>query len=496
MRRRTASLLGLAMIAGTGLIQPGPGPPSTPVAITRLTVERTTAGTPTPAGFLGLSLEIRSLEAYAGPDPQGVNPVLVQLIRNFLPAQRPVLRLGGDSTDWTWWPIPRLRPPPGVDYALTKRWLEIARALAAELDARLILGINLRADNARLARAEAQAMTDGIGRRWIEALELGNEPELYGTAALRQPSAPTGYRARYDFAAFAREFANIARNLPRLPLAGPSIGGPAWMPYLGRFLTQEPKVKILTLHRYPLKRCAGDAGVTIEELLSSASARGLAANVKRYSVLAHAHGVPLRVDEMNAVSCGGQRGVSDTFASALWLLDTLFQVARVGVDGVNIHTRPGSSNELFSFDRMRGSWEAVVHPEYYALLMFAQAAPPGSRQLQISGPNGGRLDVWAMRASDRHIRVVLINKDTSHGQAVNLQIRAGVRTGTLALLQAPSVTATAGVIIGGQSLGPDTSTGQLTGDSHVSSITPQGGRYDVRLPAASAAMLTVATGSS
>ena len=53
---------------------------------------------------------------------------------------------------------------------------------------------------------------------------------------------------------------------------------------------------------------------------------------------------------MNAVSCGGVRGVSDTFASALWALDTLFEFSRVGVDGVNFHTVPNTINELISAD--------------------------------------------------------------------------------------------------------------------------------------------------
>src|SRR6185437_16316182 len=58
-----------------------------------------------PSGFLGLSFEYPALAAYAGTDPGAVNPVLVQLIRNLSPGQAPILRIGGDTTDWTWWPV-------------------------------------------------------------------------------------------------------------------------------------------------------------------------------------------------------------------------------------------------------------------------------------------------------------------------------------------------------------------------------------------------------
>ena len=58
---------------------------------------------------------------------------------------------------------------------------------------------------------------------------------------------------------------------------------------------------------------------------------------------------------MNSASVhAGKRGVSDTFASALWVLDTLFNLAAVGVDGVNVHTLPGAAYELFTFRYRRG----------------------------------------------------------------------------------------------------------------------------------------------
>jgi hypothetical protein len=70
------------------------------------------AATKAPAihpGFLGLSLEYRTVEAYAGTDPAALDPVFLQLVRNINPNQRPVIRVGGDSTDWAWWPTASVR---------------------------------------------------------------------------------------------------------------------------------------------------------------------------------------------------------------------------------------------------------------------------------------------------------------------------------------------------------------------------------------------------
>jgi hypothetical protein len=64
------------------------------------------------------------------------------------------------------------------------------------------------------------------------------------------------------------------------------------------------------------------------------------------------------------------------------MLDTLFESAAIGVDGVNVHVWPGAPpNQLFTFERQEGRWLGSVRPAYYALLMFTEAAPPGSRLL-------------------------------------------------------------------------------------------------------------------
>ena len=115
-------------------------------------------------GFLGLSLEFSTIEAYTGTNPAALDPVFVQLIRNISPNQRPSIRIGGDSTDWAWWPVTSVHRPRGIRIDLTPRWLQVAHALAATLNANIMLGINLEADNAGLAAAEARAFVSRIGQ--------------------------------------------------------------------------------------------------------------------------------------------------------------------------------------------------------------------------------------------------------------------------------------------------------------------------------------------
>jgi Glycosyl hydrolase family 79 C-terminal beta domain len=458
-----------------------------------LTVQRATVGRPIPNGFAGLSMEFRGLEAYVGKDPAALDPAFVQLLRNLAPGQSPVLRIGGDSTDWTWWPVAGMTRPPGVKYDLDQNWLNVGRALSRAIGGRLILGVNLEAGSPPVAAAEARAFLDGIGHAGIDALEVGNEPEPYGSFSWYRTPAGVHVLGRprgYDFQDYLRDFSSFVSSLPPATVAGPSAGGPEFIRPLDSFLSGEPGVGLVTIHSYPLKHCSKSSHVTIDQLLSDESTAGLARTIAPSVRIAARHGLGLRIDEMNAVSCGGARGVSDAFGSALWALDALFELAQAGVQGVNIDTVPGTINELIGAHQAGASWHAEVHPEYYGLMMFAQATPVGSRLLRLSWRPPAGIRAWATRALDGHVRLVLINRQ-SGAQTVHVRIPSMHGPATLERLEAPSVQATSGVTLGGQSFGSDTTTGVLAGPRRHLTVAPVSGRYTVTLSGYSAAMLTL-----
>jgi hypothetical protein len=448
------------------------------------------------SGFIGLSLEFPAVPAYAGSDPAAVNPVLVRLIRNLAPGRPPVLRIGGDSTDWTWLPVPGVPTPAGVSYSLTQGWMSTTKALAAAVGGHLILGVNLAMKRPALAAAEAQGFTAGLGPHRVLALEIGNEADIYPSFPRYRNALGVSVRVRnrsYSFGTFTQEFTRVRRTLPDVPIAGPAFGNITWMAHLPAFLAAEPGLGLVTFHRYPLS-CFARAGSpkypTIADLLASYASRGLAHSVARYVALAHAQGLQFRVDELNSVACGGLRGVSDTFASALWSLDSLFELAKVGVDGVNVHTLPGAPYQPFSFTQSAGRWSAFVHPLYYGLLMFAQAVPPGARLLPTAGAAPRGVKLWATLAPDQAIRYVLINKGAS-SRIVRLRTPVIRSTATLEQLRAPSLDATTGVTIGGQTFGASTLTGRLSGQPVTTVLRAALGRYAIRLSPASASLLTV-----
>jgi hypothetical protein len=453
-------------------------------------------------GFLGFSLEFQAVRAYTGNNPRVINPVLLQLIRNLSPGQTPTLRIGGDSTDVSWVPTPGVKPPPYVSYRLTPSWLATTAALAHDLGAQMTMGLNLAANEPALAAAEARAYLKTIGRGFLTALEIGNEPNVYGKIQVLHTllGAPLYARPRgYGYPQYLREFGAEAAASPRLALSGPALAvGPtpvrgSWVQTMPSFLRREPRVASMTVHRYPLRNCyvppSSPQYPTVANLLSDYSTSGLAASLRRWIGIAHAQHRAIRVDELNSVACRGKAGVSDTFAASLWVTDAMFSLAHAGVDGINMHTLPNSAYQLFQFSHHGGRWHARVQPVYYGLQLFAQAAPAGARLIGLHGLHGAPgFSAWATRTADGTVRVVLINKSQRVSRNVTLRAPGAVRSATIERMQARSVHS-GDVTLGGHSYGASTSTGRLAAPT-LESVRRRGRGYPVLVPRGSAALIT------
>jgi hypothetical protein len=445
-------------------------------------------------GFVGTSLEYNALHLYTGRDPAHLDPVLIRLLRGLAPGQAPWVRIGGNSADRTWWPIRGTLPPAGVGYNLTPGWIQVTKALATHLGAHLILGLNMAGGRPAVAATEARVLYKGITPRYASDFEIGNEPDVYhefswyvdqhGKVVYARP-------ADWNPLEFAIQYAQWRAAIPPLPLAGPSFAELNWVGFFGSFLRSERGLRLATYHRYPLR-----AGVTnpqspiyasIPNLLNDSSSAGLAKGIAPAVAAAHAARTPFRMDEMNSASNRGQTGVSDTFTSALWFLDTLFNLANVGVDGVNVHTLPNAAYELFTITNPHHVWQAFVHPDYYGMMMFAQAFPPGARLLPVTAPNAP-LKIWATHGADGHIRVEMINKDPFNAYDVQVQV-PNASIASLEYLQAPSLSSTSGVTLGGRSFGNETTSGALPAP-HTSPALAVAGVYTINVPVASAVLLT------
>jgi hypothetical protein len=469
---------GLASVAGAATVSVG-GPVAAVAPTSRAT------------GFLGISTSLTQITDLSGSasDPDTAFDRVVDGLSVGAP---PVLRLGGVWTDDSWWPIPGLKEKYLTP--LTPRWAADVKAMLTRMRARAILGVNLESNSVPLASKEVSEFEQRIGAPLIDEFELGNEPEFF-PVALPKGHPPHDYP--FKIAHYGKQFAKIASGLGHVPLAGPASGAPHWLAHLGTLLREiHTPVKLVTIHAYPIKRCSASAHPHVSELFARSAIQGLASTIHGYVRTAAAHGKPLRVDEFNAVTCGGAKGVSNSFAEALWVLNALPALWSAGVQGVNLQTvndggPSGGANQVIAATRSGSAWHVAVQPEYYGLRAFADVAPAGSRLLSISKPGAAGGYQFATRAPDGSEHVVLTNTGAT---ARTLSVRAtGTHgAGSVSLLDAGSLTATGGTTLGGQRL--SATTGQLSGTAHTTAVPrTAAGVYQVVVPAHAAAILTLAS---
>jgi Glycosyl hydrolase family 79 C-terminal beta domain len=480
-----------------------------------------------PHEFSGFSLEYPDLKNFTGQratgttfnqvlNNPGFNPIFTQLLKNLAIYKNgwPMVRIGGNSTDESWW-NPTLRSRPlGIKNDINT--LDNLTESTPTNGSRLILGLNLGQNNPALAKDFAQAALSALPSGKIDLFEVGNEPDIFASHPSYSDSL-TGQTvfvrpAGYSFANYLGEFDTFATALEGLsqpvPLGGPvfttSVYG--WMQYLPSFLAaQAPRLKTVTYHRYPLSACSwstpGSAtDPTIANLLADKSAQGLAQAVAPFVTQASSYGKPLRITEINSVSCGGKDSVSNSFASALWATDVMFNLAQVGVVGVNFHSATGAYYTPFRFERSfvrtgtGDSWRAVytptVNPLYYGILLFNQATANDTHLLPVDTTTQGNIRVWATLDAQRVVRVVLLNKDTALRGKARIQLSSPRASGVLTRLRAPSVNATKGVTLAGQTF-DDTVDGLPLGSYTSEQVVPKNGSYSLELPPATAALLTL-----
>ena len=434
----------------------------------------------------------RLASAVDGYGPPGVvggaehRDPFVHLVNNLSPGAPSLLRLGGVGTDDSWWPIPGMTER--YLCKLTPRWAADVRAMLTAVGGTAILGVNLESDSERLASTEVADFDRYVGPSLIDAFELGNEPEFF-PVALPKGHPPHDYP--YKIAHYGTQFSNIASALGGGPLAGPASGAPNWLSHLGTLLRDLPsRLKLVTMHAYPMKHCSRLSHVSVSDFFARSSIQGLADSIHDAVKTAAADGKPLRVDEFNGVSCGGEAGVSNSFGEALWALNMLPALWQAGLRGVNFQTVDGGFNQMIHAKHSASGWSDSVQPEYYGLLAFADAAPAGSRLLHISDPGLTRFFQFAVRAPEGSERVVLTNVG-SVARTIGVTAAGTRGTGSLSLLSANSLNATGSKTLAGQSLSPRT--GQLTGTQRLTLIRPNTkGVYAVPVPAHAAAILTLA----
>jgi hypothetical protein len=435
---------------------------ATPDAV--LTVKRAHPGREFALGAVGLSIEAREL---ATEDLSASHRSLVTLMRLLGPG---VLRIGGNSLDYSWWTSNDEPAPVWATSVVTPADLVRLRGLLAATGWRAILGVDLGHFDPTRAANEAQVAERILGSR-VLGFEIGNEPSNYINPSVGLRSS--AYTANDYLKELATYNAALKTAAPTIRLYGPDLGllsSQAWL--LPIASDKSTSFVAIDLHYYPTKysipkgTCIGTPVPTALELLSPEireRENAVLQIIVGAGELAHRKTRLSETNDTSSCDLPGGPATSPVFASALWSLDWALRAASAGVAGLNFHGYFGYCKpEAFApicepGNAPAANGQVVARPEYYGLLAARQLEGGRFVPARLISPGPlPNLTAWATVSPGGTIRIAIDNL-AAEGLAQPVSIPVSGYAATYEKLVGPSVEARSGITLGGVSV---TSAGQ------------------------------------
>ena len=434
----------------------------------RLTLRPDRLGNNIGADFTGLSYESAQL---GNPNFfSGDNTGLIGFVKRL--GSSGVLRIGGNTSEYCYWtpdsqsqaklpndesmrtgdkanPIAfglAVGPDTGHRAPAPVKITPLAvRNLRDFLDAtgwNLVYGLNMGTGTAEDAAAEAAYVTDVMGSKLI-AFQLCNEPDLFSRNGIRKQD--------YNTAQFGDEWKHfydiIRMRVPNGSFAGPDTAyNNSWLvPFAQRFKNE---AKFLSQHYYA-EGPPTDPSMTIERLLKPNPK--LQEEFEGMKKTMHETGLPFRLAETNSCYQGGKAGVSDTFASALWAADLMYQLASEGGQGINFH---GGGYGWYTPIAGTGEDGFLARPIYYGMLMFGEAGSGQLIETRVEGSDPAPLlTAYALKSVKGEIRLAIFNKNMDQGVRLTVEAGPTSQVAKVLRLDAPRVDDTTDVTFGGTPVG-------------------------------------------
>jgi len=455
--------------------------PSGPLTLASLSVSSTTAGV-IGSAFAGLSYEKNSLYM---PRFTASNTNLIALFKRLGTS---VLRIGGNSVDENVW------TPNGAGQTAGQIAPSDVASFAAFVKAtgwQCLYGVNLGgaatgATTPALAAEEVAYAAQQLGSSLL-GIEIGNECDNYGYSG-------SYYAGNWSLAQFETLWGQfrtaILATTPGVAITGPASADPAhittWTIPFGEAVTKS-EITLLTQHYY---RANGELPSSTAQYLITPDTT-LTADLPKLQTGAQTIGIPYRISECNSYYNGGSDGVSDSYASSLWVIDFLFNCAQYSSSGVNLHGggygagyTPIADNKGVIVD---------VRPEYYGILLFTLA---GAGSLLTTQLSAGSLNAtaYAVKSASGGLNLVIVNKDLTQNLQLTAQLPQSATWATLLSMNqlssgatAPNLSATSGVTIQGATVNMDGSFAPAS----AYTLNPSGSQLECYVPALSAVLIQI-----
>jgi len=392
-----------------------------------------------------------------------------------------VIRIGGGSVDTAYWIPASIQTGRQIGKADVDAFANFVPLTGW----RVIYGIGLlnrsstNPDHVAAAAEEAQYAIYKMGN-FISAFTLGNEPDdsTYGSGS--------------NFIDQWRAFKDVIVNqVGNRPFAGPdTTGSGSATRYAVPFVNAVGRsdISLVTHHFYQLgAERTNVASTDIGTLMSFITntdiySRKLFTNLGIVKPAADSAGLKFRITEANTANNGGELDVSDTYASALWSLDFMFQSAQGGASGVNFHGGGTARYTPFTFAY---SNLVEVRPLYYGMLFFTMM---GSGPVLSSSIDAGsnNISIYAIKTTSGY-SVLLVNKEVNQSFEVTLNLPTSVASATAIHLRAAGLTSKTGVTIQNGSV--SIALGQLVGMEDSYKVRISGNNPIIKVPALTAVLV-------
>jgi hypothetical protein len=260
----------------------------------------------------------------------------------------------------------------------------------------VLYGVNFATSTPQAAAAEVAYAVKTLGNS-LYGIEIGNEPDLYTSF---NPWNVSLFETLWE--AFR---AAILSQSPTVVLTGPACFSnvTSWTVPFGQAVGKS-QISLLTQHYY---RQSGTDPTSTAALMLSPDPT-LDQDLTELNQGAQSIGIPFRIAETNAFDNGGSPGVSNSYASALWILDYFFEIAQAGGTGANEHRHTGQGWGSPIADNNGPVVEA--RPQYYGMRFFTMAGQGNLLGTTVSA-GGLNVSAYAVQSATGGLSVVVINKD-------------------------------------------------------------------------------------
>jgi len=385
---------------------------------------------PIGSDFISFSVEVDVILEWTDKYPNPPRASFINLMKQLGPA---VIRVGGDSTDYSWYnpnglPYPPYRTRP-FRYNITDIDIHSIYNSVQAFGGSVVFGVNFRpAENASYAINHLLAIDRiiGLNNPSIKAIEIGNEVDLYRGNGDRPASfSPNDYYLEWK-----NYIQQIQSAIPHAPTR--LYQGATYCCYnifeddLKNFITNYNQyMRTLSVHFYPDNT---NAKTTLLYQLSDQIAQEgpLLWTEKTKSgnfiKLANTYGIDVVIGEGNTNSEPGELGVCDVFGSAIWVIDEFLNEAKAGIRRYHIHTHELDLRTPFYLNQ----GYPIIRPVFYGLRFFAYllqgfVAPPQILETDPICVVDELIKTWAV-LNGEILKIVLIHKNLTVTGPANVEI--------------------------------------------------------------------------